>query len=484
VPTPLGSLPTATVRSAMSPKLLSWSLTVSGLTVVLGGLVWGWQAQSWQWVLWIAVCCGLVWLQYRQLHRWYLPVDRLKKHVQRISVGDYDGLLGMHGYGSPWPELAEAFQSMREALRNRELRLRETSQRMESVLGSMIEGVLAVDRDEKIILLNREAKRMLAISQIDVIGRPLRELVRHPELIQAVAQAGEQQQPVFSEFTTARIPRRVLSLRVTPLPNDEADGLTVVLEDITELRQLENMRRDFAANVSHELKTPLTAIKAYAETLRLGAINDPHHCQHFIEQIEIQSERLHQLILDLLQLAQVESGKAGLDIQPVDLTEICRQGLEFFSEEASRRQVDLKLIEPDRSLIIQTDVEAIRTIVENLLSNAIRYTPAQGQVVVECSRARGWALLEVRDTGIGIAPEHHDRIFERFYRADKARSRDVGGTGLGLSIVKHLTQSLGGQVQLESELSRGSTFRVRIPDANSQSQPGPSSGEAAPPPIT
>jgi two-component system phosphate regulon sensor histidine kinase PhoR len=301
------------------------------------------------------------------------------------------------------------------------------------------------------------------VDHVDVLGRPLRDLVRHPELIQAVTKASQELQPVFGEFVTARTPRRVLSIRVAPLPQDETEGLTIVLEDITELRQLENMRRDFVANVSHELKTPLTAIKAYAETLRLGAIHDSAHCMHFIEQIELQSERLHQLILDLLHLSRVESGKASFEIQEVDLHETCRQCAQFLAEEAHRRDVQLVVVPPPAPVRIQSDPNAIRTIVENLMVNAIRYTPAQGQVRIRCQRARGWATLEVKDTGIGIAPEHHERVFERFYRVDKARSRDVGGTGLGLSIVKHLAQSFGGGVELESELGRGSTFRVRIP---------------------
>ncbi len=445
----------------MSPKLLVWTSTLFASIWLAGGLLWG--GGFWQWVVWLVFCVGLAWLQYRQLLWWYRPIDRLQRHVHQVSAGTYDSLLGMHGYGPPWPQLAEAFQTMREALRNREERLRDTNQRMESVLGSMIEGVLAVDGRENIILFNREAKRMLAVDNVDVLGRPLREVVRHAELIRVVTQAREDQQPVFSEFSTARTPRRTLSIRVAPLPTNEADGLTIVLEDITELRQLESLRRDFVANVSHELKTPLTAIKAYAETLRLGAINDPEHCMHFIEQIETQSDRLHQLILDLLHLARVESGKINFEVQPVDLTEVCRQCIEVLSEEATRRQVDLALLDPEKPLIVQADPSSVRTIVENLLVNAIRYTPATGLVRVRCYKARGWATLVVQDTGIGIAPEHHDRVFERFYRVDKARSRDVGGTGLGLSIVKHLAQSLGGSVELESELGKGSKFRVRIP---------------------
>jgi two-component system phosphate regulon sensor histidine kinase PhoR len=448
----------------MSLNILKWSLGVSGAMAVLGLILGG---NSWLWWLWPVVCGALAWAQYHQMMRWFQPIDRLQKHLHEVSVGKYDSLMGMHAYGKPWPSVAESFQAMRRAVRDREQRLLETNQRMESVLGSMFEGVLAVDGNENIILLNQEAKRMLAVEQVDVLGRPLREVVRHPELIQAVTKANQELQPVVEEFITARSPRRLLSIRVAPLPGEQADGLTIVLEDVSERRQLETMRRDFVANVSHELKTPLTAIKAYAETLRLGAVHDSAHCGHFLEQIETQADRLHQLIVDLLHLSRVESGAISYEAQEFDLTELCQECLQLLSEEANRRQVQLLRADLPRAVLMHADREALRTIIDNLLINAIRYTPAQGTVSVRCFQARGWVTLEVKDSGIGIDREHHERIFERFYRVDRARSRDLGGTGLGLSIVKHLAQSFGGGVELESELGQGSTFRVRLPDRES-----------------
>jgi len=444
----------------MASNILQWSLVVGGLLAILGLLL---GINPWLWGIWLVACALLVLAQYRQLVWWFQPIDRLQKHLHEVTVGKYDSLCGMHGFGSPWPAVAESFQTMREAVWEREQRLLDSNQRMESVLGSMFEGVLAVDGHENIILLNREAKRMLAVDQVDILGRPLREVVRHPELIQAVTKSSQDQQPFVGEFVTARSPRRVLSIRVTPLPSELADGLTIVLEDITERRQLETMRRDFVANVSHELKTPLTAIKAYAETLRLGAIQDAAHCGQFLEQIETQADRLHQLILDLLHLSRVESGAISYEIQEVNLTELCQECIQLLSEEATRRQVQLLITDMPPKVVLHADREALRAIIDNLLINAVRYTPAQGKVRLKCTQARGWVTIEVKDTGIGIDREHHERIFERFYRVDRARSRDLGGTGLGLSIVKHLAQSFGGSVELESELGKGSTFRVRLP---------------------
>lgn len=438
-------------------------LCCAGLFVV-GMLVFGWNTHWWQWLAWATMCTLLYWIGTLVVIRMLRPAERFRTMFGRVASGNYQGLMGVHGFGSPWSELAESFDQMRRAFWDREFRLKDTNQRMESVLGSMMEGVLAVDGQERVILFNREAKRMLGVSQVDVIGRNLRELVRIPELNQVVAQANAHHETVHSEFTTTRAPRRVISLRARPLPGDYVDGLTIVLEDVTELRHLENLRRDFVANVSHELKTPLTAIKAYAETLRLGAINDPENCVSFIEQIEFQSERLHQLILDLIRLAQVESGQKAFEIRDVDVCEVARAAASLLADEAEQRQVEIRLDLSDGGPVwAAADPEGVRTIIENLASNAVRYTSAQGSVTIRCRRDRNWAQIEVCDSGIGIAPEHLERVFERFYRVDKARSRDVGGTGLGLSIVKHMVQSFGGAIELESEVGKGSTFRVRLP---------------------
>lgn len=444
--------------------LKNWVGLACGAVFLLGMIVFGWGTHWWQWVSWAVICCVLYALVVRALVWMLRPADRFRTMFGRVASGNYQGLMGVHGFGAPWAQLAEEFDQMRQAFWNRESRLKDTTQRMESVLGSMMEGVLAVDGQERVILFNREAKRMLGVSQVDVIGRSLRELVRIPELNQVVSQAIANHETVHSEFTTTRAPRRVISMRARPLPDDYVDGLTIVLEDVTELRHLENLRRDFVANVSHELKTPLTAIKAYAETLRLGAVNDPENCISFIEQIEVQSDRLHQLIIDLIRLAQVESGEKVFEIRDVNVGEIASKTVGLLRDEAEQRHVELRLSLPEgQEVWAAADAEGVRTIIENLVSNAVRYTPANGEVTIRCCEQRSWAVVEVSDTGIGIAPEHRERVFERFYRVDKARSRDVGGTGLGLSIVKHMVQSFGGAIELESEMGKGTLFRVRLP---------------------
>jgi two-component system phosphate regulon sensor histidine kinase PhoR len=236
-----------------------------------------------------------------------------------------------------------------------------------------------------------------------------------------------------------------------------------VLYDITELRRLENMRREFVTNVSHELKTPLSSIKAYAETLRLGALHDAEHNLLFVERIEEQAERLHQLILDLLHLARVESGKEAFEIRDVSVTEVVQQRADDYRERAAAKGLDFHLELPAAPATARADRTGLATILDNLVSNAIQYTPEGGSVRVRVQEETGWIELAVEDTGLGIAARDQQRIFERFYRVDKARSRELGGTGLGLAIVKHLAQAFNGQVGLVSELGTGSTFWVRLP---------------------
>jgi two-component system phosphate regulon sensor histidine kinase PhoR len=245
--------------------------------------------------------------------------------------------------------------------------------------------------------------------------------------------------------------------------------VVLVMRDVTEIKRLENMRQQFLANVSHELKTPLSSIKAYAETLLGGARHDAEHCQRFLERIDEQAARLHQLIQDMLSLARIESGQAALEVTDVSVQRSVGRCLADYEALAAARGVMLDNLADDPSLVIRGDEEAVWQILANLVDNAVKYTPPAGRVSVAARRDGGMAVIEVRDTGAGIAAEHHARVFERFYRVDKARSRELGGTGLGLSIVKHLCQAMGGTVAVQSEINRGSTFTVRLPLAPSES---------------
>jgi two-component system phosphate regulon sensor histidine kinase PhoR len=256
-----------------------------------------------------------------------------------------------------------------------------------------------------------------------------------------------------------------LSVRAGPLPGAPPRGAVLVLHDISDLRRLERLRQDFVANVSHELKTPLSVIKACAETLLDGAAADPRHCGRFLEQIDQNAERLHNLILDLLSLARIESGAETFVLEAVPLERIVAACVERRRPLVEGKQQALEVVPPEngRPVTAWADEEAVGQILDNLVDNAIKYTPAGGRILVRWWAEDDQACLEVRDTGVGIAEQDLPRIFERFYRVDKARSRELGGTGLGLSIVKHLAQAMSGSVAAASRPGQGSTFTVRVP---------------------
>ena len=390
------------------------------------------------------------------------PLTDFAAAARSIGQGNFRHQLPRTNRRDEWSELADALSQMQQEISNREGQFRETNTRSEAVLSSMIEGVLATDGNGRISISNRAAQRMLSLSSQNLLDRDLLAILRYPELHAAIESAIENKTTAKAEFETLNPDRRRIKARATYLASEPDQGVAIVLRDVTELHALENMRRDFVANVSHELKTPLASIKAYAETLRLGAINDKEKNLQFVDQIETQAELLNLQIQDLLEIARIESGAAAFNLENVDICYLCEQSVENLQAQAIRRNVQLQFETGEAPLLAIAESNGVTTIVNNLISNAIRYTPADGQVTVTTRRENEWMVIEVKDTGIGISQEQQTRVFERFYRVDTARSRDLGGTGLGLAIVKHLTISLGGEVELESQIGKGSTFRIRF----------------------
>jgi two-component system phosphate regulon sensor histidine kinase PhoR len=359
--------------------------------------------------------------------------------------------------------LTGAFDQMQRDLARRLDQIQDNNERLQTVLSSMTEGVLAVGPDNTILLANEAGRQLLSFATPNPIGRSLLEVTRARPVFEAVSQALATVAPIVTEFESPGPMRRTLSLRAARLPGEPCPGVMIVLHDMTELRRLESLRRELVANVSHELKTPLSAIKGYAETLRLGAVNDQEHNLHFVRRIEEQADRLHELILDILQIARVESGEQSFDLTDVPIAELVEQCADQFAEVAAAKQVELRIHTPAADVTAYADEEGVRTILNNLVDNGIKYTPTGGNVVIRAVAEAATVVLQVEDTGLGIAEKEIDRIFERFYRVDKARSRELGGTGLGLSIVKHLAHAFGGNVSVESQPGRGSTFRVELP---------------------
>ena len=351
-----------------------------------------------------------------------------------------------------------------EDLRLKHRELEEDSDRLATVLGSMIEGVVAVDDAQRILFANQAAQTLLDFPGPNDVGRPIWEVVRNPTIQQVINDALAGHDRATVEFD---LPRKhaVVAMLATRLPGRPCPGVVLVLHDVTELRRLENLRREFVSNVSHELKTPLTAIQAYTETLLSGALQEPVHSRQFVERIEEHADRLHALILDLLRLARIESSTDVFDVRAIPVAEIVAHCLEEHRPLAEAKNINLTTESSPHALRVTADEEGLHTIVSNLVDNAVKYTPTDGRVVVRWRQENTTAIIEVDDTGPGIAEEHQARIFERFYRIDKARSRELGGTGLGLSIVKHLTHVFGGTVEVCSQPGGGSKFTVRLPVA-------------------
>jgi len=351
--------------------------------------------------------------------------------------------------------LAQSINLMGDELGRHMSTLAEERDRFAAVIEGMDAAVLAVDRQRCISLINARALQLLHLP-LEVEGVPFDEAVRVPELHEMLLRA-EQGQTTFDELILPGNPPRIASVRITP--QRTSGGAVIVMHDITRQQRLETVRRDFVANVSHELRTPVTVIRANAETLLDGAMEDTERGREFLTAVLRNAERMTQIVSDLLDLTRIESGKLDLDIRPVTVEVAANRALDSVAEAAKDKFIDVR-IEVDEALQVAADEQALDQILVNLLDNAVKYTIAGGLVVVESERRETGVRIAVRDDGPGIEPEHRDRIFERFYRVDKGRSREMGGTGLGLAIVKHLVGALGGEIGYEPAKRGGSVFWV------------------------
>ncbi len=401
------------------------------------------------------------------LQRIIQPLTTLKTAANAIAAGELQQVVQIDRRDE-LGSLAEAFNTMSHDLSARmfelnqtSLELRESSQLLSTVFGSMVEGVVAVDNDENILFANEAARLLLDVGDRELIGRPVWESVRNDTVKTVVRQA----MSGLERSVECQLPRNetIVEIEATPLAEDPCPGVVLVFHDVTELRRLENIRREFSSNVSHELKTPLTIIQTSAETLLDGAIEDPDFARRFLTRIDEQGNRLHDLIEDLLQLARIESREQAFDLTSVPIRLVVESVVDELGSLAESRRVELKVESDIEHINVTADKRAFRTIIENLLSNGLKYTPEGGSVFVSWSRDGTHAEISVCDTGVGISRENQSRIFERFFRADRARTREIGGTGLGLAIVKHLVSAFDGEVTLESEVGIGSTFKLRIP---------------------
>lgn len=362
-------------------------------------------------------------------------------------------------------QLAGAINFMASSLEQQMREISENQQRLSGVLNNMTSGVMLVNEQRRIQLVNPAAEKLLGASGSDVVGKLHIEAGKNIGLSQYIDRCLETGEKFREEVHVFYPQERILDANFAPYLNfkGEAMGVVVVLHDITEIRRLEKMRSDFVANVSHELRTPITSIKGFTETLLDGAMYEEETCRNFLQIISDESERLYWLIRDILDLSKIEQKRITLQPQRICLQELISSAAALLREQAQRKNLTVRLPEPQPPIWLTADKDCLQQILLNLLANAVAYTPENGMIAIEAETEGKNVKLMVRDTGIGIPEEDLPRIFERFYRVDKARSRDSGGTGLGLAIVKHLVEILQGEIHVESSEGAGTTFTVTLP---------------------
>jgi two-component system phosphate regulon sensor histidine kinase PhoR len=396
------------------------------------------------------------------------PVVEMQDVARQMSEGNFDVRASVRS-PDEIGTLGRSLNVMAGRLREKIGDLEEEQAKATAVLDAMVEGVIATDGHDHIILINERARALFGLGRARAERRPLLEVIRNVDLHDVL---GESRiipvgTVVSREIKLAEPLERVLQVHAVPLRfTGEARGVVMVLHDITELRRLEQVRTEFVANVSHELRTPLTAIHGYLETLLDGALEEPENARKFLEIVFRHTERLGRLTDDLTDLSNIELGRISLRLEPTAVSDVADSVLAIIAPRAVAGQVSVEAKLPAGLPEVVVDRDRLAQILINLVDNAVKYTPKGGQVWVEGRVGEGGMVeVAVRDTGVGIPKADLPRLTERFYRVDKARSRDLGGTGLGLAIVKHLVLAHGGELDIDSELWKGTTVRFTLPTA-------------------
>jgi two-component system phosphate regulon sensor histidine kinase PhoR len=442
--------------------------------IILSGLLtyflWsgnrGFLAQVWQYLLGLLglILLSGTLLSIRLASGIRKPLAEIGAVARRIAAGDWDAEV-RHPTNDEIGELALALNAISGAIREKSHQLTESKSRLEAVMANMESGVALFDRNGRIDLVNPSAERILGVCKYEAVGRTYVEMLKNYPLIQIIDEVHKTGKPQSGEIALIFPSERIIQAHAAPVfgERQEPRGVVLVLHDISEIRRLERMRAEFVANVSHELKTPVTAVKGFAETLLEGALYNSKACEEFVGIIGEEAERLNRLINDLLSLSRIESREMKLQLEPLELLPEIRQIVDKIKPRFQKKELALSLAASRQPVAAQADRDRLEQVLLNLLENSLMYTPSGGRVEVEVKKSEGMAVVSVSDTGIGIPPDDIPRIFERFYRVDRARSRKFGGTGLGLAIVKHIVEAHGGRVWVESEVGKGSTFYFTLP---------------------
>ena len=415
----------------------------------------------------VLVILAAVGAAYLLAHRIARPLVELNDGARRLADGDFGHKIRVAGSGEH-SALAETFNAMSGRLADMFDLLEHDKEQLREILSGMVEGVIAIDDERRVMFANDRAGELLGFDPDSAVKSPLPDVTRQLAFTEIVEKGLAATGAHREELELKGPPQRSVAVYVSRFPGHGTPGAVIVLHDTTDVRQAERVRQDFVANVSHELKTPLSVIKSSVEALVDGAADEPEARGMFLTQVAREADRLEELIQDLLSLARIESGNLGLEPQPIALATAITDCVERHQPRAEAKtltMVEKPPTDAPRDLAAWADPDALRQVMDNLVDNAIKYTPNGGRITVRWSATAETVSFEVEDTGVGIPAADLPRVFERFYRVDKARSRSVGGTGLGLAIVKHLVQAMKGHVRVASMVGKGTTFRVTLPRA-------------------
>lgn len=392
------------------------------------------------------------------------PIEEITRVARNITQRQFESRVRIKAKDEIG-QLAGAINFMASSLEQQMYEISENQQRLAGVLTNMTSGVIFISEQRRIMLVNPAVEKLLGTAGHEIVGKLHIEAGKSFGLSQYIDRCLDRSEKFRQEVHIYYPQERILDVNFAPYINfkGESRGVVVVLHDITDIRRLEKMRSDFVANVSHELRTPITSIKGFTETLLEGAMQDEETCRNFLQIISDESERLYRMIRDILDLSKIEQRRIPLHLSKVQLQDLISSAVAIMNDQAQRKELTITLPSPQPDIWLMTDKDCLQQIMLNLLTNAIAYTPEGGSINIKTHADHQNITIQVIDTGIGIPEKDLGRIFERFYRVDKARSRDSGGTGLGLAIVKHLVENLHGYISVESKEGRGTTFTVTLP---------------------
>jgi two-component system, OmpR family, phosphate regulon sensor histidine kinase PhoR len=450
VPAFAGDEMAAIVRVGVPLTFIETALWAFNTRLLLAGVV-------------VAVLAALAsWFMSQRIAR---PLNLMRWRAERFAKGDFAQRLAVSDF-EEFASLAEAMNRMAEQLDERIRAVTNEHNLQEAVLASMVEGVIAIDADDVVVTMNKAAGELLGVNVEQTVGQSLAGVVRNAAFQRFLSHVREAGVPIEQEIVLPERQNQILHLHGAVLRDARGFniGQAIVLHDITTLRHLEQVRRDFVANVSHELKTPITSIKGFIETIQNHALNDPEEMQRFLGIVAKQSDRLAAILEDLLTLSRMDQNEGWYEIplQETRLKPVVQSAVQVCSRKAAEKDLEIMIQGPE-DVAARINGALFEQALTNLLDNAVKYSEPGSRVVISFQRTDSEVVVRIVDQGCGIAAEHIPRLFERFYRVDKARSRAMGGTGLGLAIVKHIVNAHHGRIEVESTPGKGSTFSIFLP---------------------